>query len=127
MPKSLEQFLLIALYTLTTSSALILVKLGTKSGAPLQIVDGRLLFNLTPALFVGIALYAIGFVVFTYLVSKYDLGYVLPITTAVVYTTVFTVSLFVFNEVFTVAKVMGIILILIGVFLLNVSSAGAAK
>lgn len=121
MTQSLEQFLLVALYTVCTSSALISLKLGSKTGAAVQIADGKLLFNVTPALVIGIGLYAIGFVVFTYLVSKYDLGYILPLTTAVVYTTVFTVSLFVFNEAFTFTKVLAIALILIGVFLLNLS------
>lgn len=123
MSKALEQIFLISFYVLATSSALIILKLGSKSGAPLQIVDGRLLFNLTPALLAGIALYCVGFLLFTYLVSKFDLGYILPLTTALVYMVIFTMSFFVFHEVFSVAKIIGISLILLGVLLLNINGS----
>ncbi len=121
MPKILEQILLTAFYVIATSSALITLKLGSKGGAPIQIADGKLAFNLSPAVLAGIALYGVGFVLYAYLISKYDLGYIIPLTTALVYIVIFTASFFIFNEVFTITKILGISLILLGLLLLNVN------
>jgi multidrug transporter EmrE-like cation transporter len=67
-------------------------------------------------------LYGTSFVIYTFLIAKYDLGYIIPLTTAIVYVLIFIASFFIFNEVFTALKVIGIVLIVIGVALLNVKS-----
>jgi multidrug transporter EmrE-like cation transporter len=112
---------LIALYILTTSSALILLKLGAKTGAPLAAVEGRIHLNLNPLVVGGITLYGTSFLIYTYLVAKYDLGYIIPLTTALVYVMIFTASFFIFKENFTALKITGIVLILSGVVFLNLN------
>src|SRR5579862_5371655 len=111
--------LLIAAYVLAASLGLIALKLGSKSGAPLQMISGKLHLNLTPLVLVGIALYGTSFLLYTYLISKYDLGYIIPVTTGLIYIVIFTASFAVLHEVFTVAKIAGITVILLGLFLLN--------
>jgi multidrug transporter EmrE-like cation transporter len=68
---------------------------------------------------VGIALYGTSFLLYTFLISKYDLGYIIPLTTAFVYVLIFFASFFIFKELFTVFKITGIFLILMGIVLLN--------
>ena len=113
--------ILIALYVLTTSSALVVLKWGAQSGAPAQFINNKLHLNLNPYVVTGIALYGTSFLLYTYLISKYDLGYIIPVTTAFVYVLIFLASFVVFKEVFTVIKIMGIALILGGVILLNIN------
>jgi drug/metabolite transporter (DMT)-like permease len=110
---------IIALYVLATSSALIVLKLGTKTGAPVRFLDNKLQFNFTPYTITGIALYGVSFLLYVYLISKYDLGYIIPLTTAFVYIAIFTASFFVFKEVFTATKILGIALIVAGLLFLN--------
>jgi len=105
-------------YVLATSFALITIKLGSKAGAPIS-YDSGLHFNLNPYAIVGILLYGISFVLYIYLISKNDLGYIIPLTTALVYTLIFIASYFIFHEVFTVMKISGIALILVGVLLIS--------
>ena len=114
--------LLLPLYILITSSALIVLKLGSKDGALAQMVDGRLHLNLTFYTVTGVALYGLSFIVYTYLLSKYDLGYIIPLTTALVYIIIFTASFVIFKESFTLVKVLGIVLILAGLAMLNVKA-----
>lgn len=111
-------FLLI--YVAATSLGLIFVKLGTADGVPIKISDGRLQLMLNPQVVGGIMLYAISFMLYVYLISRNDLGYIVPLTTAMVYITVFTGSFFIFHETFTVAKIISITLILIGIICLNI-------
>jgi drug/metabolite transporter (DMT)-like permease len=111
--------ILIAMYVLATSAALVVLKLGSKSGAPAQFLDGRLHLNITPFTILGIFLYGVSFLMYIYLISKYDLGYIIPLTTALVYVLIFIASFFIFREAFTTIKIIGIILIVFGVALLN--------
>lgn len=111
--------LLIATFIIATSSALILMKLGTKTGPPFHIASSRLQFNLNFFIVSGILLYGISFLIYTFLISRYDLGYIIPLTTAFVYIVIFTASAFIFNEIFTATKIIGIALIVVGLVFLN--------
>jgi len=111
--------ILTIVYILTTSSGLILLKLGTNSGPPVSFVENSLKFNFNLYLISGIALYGLSFLLYIYLISKFDLGYIIPITAAFVYILIFTASFFIFHEAFTMIKISAITLIILGVILLN--------
>jgi small multidrug resistance pump len=110
---------IIGLYVITTSLALIVLKLGAKSGAPVHYLNERLHFNLNLYVLGGVALYGLSFLVYVYLISKYDLGYIIPLTAAFIYLIIFTASYFIFKENFTAAKIAGIALITAGIIFLN--------
>lgn len=99
--------------------ALIVLKLGTKAGAPIQFLDGKLQLNINVYTVAGIALYGTSFLLYMYLLSKYELGYIIPLTTALVYILIFTASFLIFKEVFTITKMIGIAFILVGLAFLN--------
>lgn len=116
---------ILALYILATSAALVALKWGSEhGGAPVETVNNKLHFNLNAYVISGVLLYGISFVLYTYLIAKYDLGYIVPLTTALVYILIFTASYFIFHEVFTAAKVAGIVLIVAGLILLNLKTSG---
>ena len=114
--------ILIGLYVLTTSAALIIIKLGAKTGLPINFVEGKLHLNITIYTITGVFLYGLSFLTYVYLVSKYDLGYIIPLTAALVYILIFTASFTIFKETFTLIKIMGIALIVLGLFFLNLKS-----
>jgi small multidrug resistance pump len=111
--------IILLLYVAATSLALIFVKLGTASGLPIKIVDSKIHFNITFFSTVGIFLYGVSFLLYIYLISKNNLGYIIPVTAALVYTIIFLASYFIFHEVFTVTKIVGIVLIVGGLIFLN--------
>lgn len=111
--------IIIGLYVLATSLALIFLKLGSGSGAPFTFANSRVHFNLGWYSSAGLILYGASFLFYTFLISKYDLGYILPLVTAFVYIAIFIASYLIFHEIFTVTKVVGIVLILTGVVFLN--------
>lgn len=114
--------ILIALYVLTTSSALVVLKLGSGAGAPISFVNGKVHLNLNLYVASGIILYGVSFLLYMYLISRYELGYIIPIAAAFVYLLIFGASFFIFKEAFTVIKVAGIVLIVAGLILLNLKS-----
>lgn len=111
--------IILAVYVLATSSALVVLKLGTKTGAPVNYIDHKLQFNINAYIVAGVALYGLSFFVYLYLISRYQLGYIIPLTTALVYILIFTASFFIFNEAFTILKIAGIALIVVGLAFLN--------
>lgn len=111
--------ILLLIYTLVSTVGLVLLKLGSATGAPISFIDGRLHFNLGLYATGGIVLYGFSFILYTYLISKNDLGYIIPVSTALVYIGIFLASFFIFKEPFTAIKILGICLILGGVVLLN--------
>lgn len=114
--------LLILLYVAAASLGLIFVKLGTEHAAlPLRFVEGKLYLSFNGFVFAGIFLYGVSFLVYMYLLSRFDLGYIIPLTTALVYTVILCASFFVFHEAFTFIKIVGVTLILAGVILLNLN------
>ena len=111
--------LIVAIYVLATSLGLIFLKLGTTDGLPVRVINNRPHFSMNLYTAAGIALYAASFLLYTYLISKNDLGFIIPLTTAFVYIVIFVASYFIFHEVFTVTKIIGITLIVCGLIFLN--------
>jgi small multidrug resistance pump len=114
------QNLILGLYVLATSFGLIVLKLGTKSGLPITIVNNKIQFNLSFYSIAGIILYGLSFALYIYLISKFDLGYIIPLVTALVYIIIFVASFIIFKESFTSLKILAIVLILTGLILLNI-------
>ncbi len=113
--------LLITIYVLATSSALIALKMGTKNGSPLSYINDKLTLNINASLVLGILFYGLSFVIYIYLIAKYDLGYIIPLVTAFVYICIFVASYFIFKEVFSLSKIIGITLIISGIVFMNLS------
>lgn len=103
----------------TTSIGLIVLKLGSKGGALVELSNGKPVIHLTPLTVIGVLLYGISFLLYIYLLAKNDLSYIIPLTTALVYMVIFVASAFIFKESFTVLKIIGISLILAGVVLIS--------
>lgn len=115
------QKIIIAIYVITTSLGLVILKLGAKAGPPVEYLNNRLHFNVNYYTVSGVVLYTISFLFYIYLISKYDLGYIIPLAAAFVYILIFIASAIVFNEVFTAFKIAGIVLIVSGLVLLNLN------
>jgi len=104
---------------LSTSLGLIAIKQGTGSGLPITFSAEKLQFHLNFFNIIGIFLYGVSFLLYVYLISKFDLGYIIPLTTALVYVVIFVASYFIFKEAFTAMKIAGIVLIVSGVIFLS--------
>ncbi len=111
--------IILTLYVLTTSLGLVILKLGTSAGVPVSYLNGKLHFNINLYTISGLILYALSFALYIYLISKYDLGYIIPLAAAFVYILIFIASFIIFKEVFTITKIIGIALILGGLIFLN--------
>jgi drug/metabolite transporter (DMT)-like permease len=115
--------LLIAIYIAATVGGLVLLKLGTGVGSPISLADGRLVLNISALALLGIIVYGVSFLLYIVLISKFNLSYIVPLTTGIVYVLIFVTSYFIFKESFTPLKIIAVIMIMGGVVLLNSTPA----
>ncbi len=113
---------ILAIYVVATSLGLIVLKLGTKAGPPVDLVHHRIHFNINLYTVGGTTLYGASFILYIYLISKNDLGYIIPVASAFIYVLIFLASYVIFKEVFTITKIIGIVLIICGLVVINVKS-----
>lgn len=114
-------YILLFVYVITTALGLVFIKLGTTSGLPIAIVENSIKLNLNLQSVAGLILYGLSFLLYIYLLSKFDLGFVIPLTTALVYILIFIASFIIFKESFTAMKIAAIVLIMAGVVMLNIN------
>ncbi len=65
----------------------------------------------------GLLLYGVGFTLYLYILSKFDVSYIYPIITASIFILLITFSSLILNEPITVKKVIGITIIIVGIII----------
>ncbi|WP_243767668.1 EamA family transporter [Paenibacillus agricola] len=73
-------------------------------------------------LIMGMCLYIISFLMYAYIISKNDLSYIIAVLGAAVTIISILVGIFVFHEQINVYKVIGILIIIVGVVLVNIKT-----
>jgi len=116
--------LYIILYLVLTVSGLVLLKSGLAQTQLLGLID--LIKNLLNFKFLlvhwkfvlGILCYGLSFITWMFLLSKKDLSNIYPLTVGIVYALIMAASVVFFHEQFTLYKIIGVILIGLGILFL---------
>lgn len=116
----MSSFILIAIYIIFTVSGITLMKIGTGRAFEFSLSAGnfKLVFNYM--LLCGILCYLISFILYIFLISKYNLNFIVPLTTGIVYILIFGLSLTLFKEPVSVTGAVGFFLVIAGVVFLNI-------
>ena len=113
-------YLLIILYLICASLGQILFKYGCNKSFKLEFYNGTLNFNLNIISIIGLFLYVISFILFFYMMSKYNLSYIVPILTGILYISIIMLSTIILKETITTIQLVGIGFILVGVITMNI-------
>ena len=114
------QVISIIIYLILTVGGLILVKLGSDT-INLSIVNGTFNFAMGIKAIVGFLCYIASFIIYTfYIIRKFDLSYIYPIITGITQVLVILASVFILKEHISIPAIIGIVLIIIGIFCLNI-------
>ena len=65
----------------------------------------------------GLVLYGIGFSLYLYILSKFEVSFIYPVLTASIFIFLLTFSSLILNEPITFKKVLGISVIILGIFI----------
>ena len=85
----------------------------------LSIISNFLLWVQNPYLIASIVVCAVGAIFFIYLLGKYELSHFYPLT-ASAYIFAFFAGVYFFNEQATISKVVGLVVICIGIVIISI-------
>ncbi len=71
--------------------------------------------------FVGIICYAISFLLYLIVISKFNLGFIIPILGGVINIMILIVAYFILKEALTFHMLLGAVIIVIGIVIMNIS------
>lgn len=114
----------IILYIILTVSGLVLMKIGlmqTNLSGLSELLKN--VFNIKFLLIhwqyvLGMICYATSFLTWMFLLSKKDLSFIYPLTIGIIYVLIMFSSVIIFHEHFTIYKIIGTILIGLGILFL---------
>ena len=114
------QIISIIIYLILTVGGLILVKLGSDTIST-SLPNGTFNFAMGINPIIGFICYIASFLIYTfYIVRKFDLSYIYPIITGITQVLVILASVFILKEHISIPAIIGIVLIIIGIFCLNI-------
>jgi multidrug transporter EmrE-like cation transporter len=107
------------IYFFFTCTGMVLIKLGGQSSHNVFLTLPILDFKLSPVSLLGFFTYGLSFLLYSSLLTKYELTFLNPVTIGITAILIFLCGVMFFNEAVTFAKLSGLFLILCGVLIVN--------
>ena len=118
--ESSMKYVLIVIYLILTVSGLILYKKGANSNFVLEIKNNALNIKLSLVSIAGLLCYLFSFLMYMLILPKFDLTFIYPLMTAISYIGIYILSIFILNESVTTLGIIGSIIIMVGIFIVNI-------
>lgn len=112
-------YILIAVYLIFSLAGVFLFKIGCQKEFLVSVSTGIFSLNISLISIMGLLSYVCSFLMYMFLISKFDMTYIVPVTTGITYILTFILAVLIFKESVTVNKVIGSVLILAGVLVIN--------
>ena len=114
------QYAFISVYILFTTGGLVLMKMGNNAGT-LAIQDSTVNFSVNTISLIGLILYIVSFLMFTKIVTTYDLSYIYPMLAGIVQVLSLIAAIFILKESISWIGIVGVALVIIGIVVMNIS------
>lgn len=119
--KNIFNIILFFIYIIFSVGGLILFKIGS-GGTKINLYKNFLNLNIDINMLLGILCYGISFILWLFIVSKFNLSYIVPMSVGMVNILILFGSKYFLNESISFLKVLGILIILLGLFIINYSN-----
>lgn len=110
---------LVVLYLILTVSGLILYKFGANKEFVFSVSNGIFQIKLSLISIIGLVCYLFSFLIYMLVLPRFDLTYIMPVTSGVTYISTFILSVLVLKESVQVNSIVGSIIILVGIIIMN--------
>lgn len=114
------KYLLVALYLFLTVSGLVLYKYGANKGFGASLSGGFFNLNLSVISIIGLLFYLISFLIYIFILPKFNLSFIMPLTSAISYVSIFILSILILKETVTLTGIIGAVVIGIGIVIINI-------
>ncbi len=113
------QYILLGLYLAATIGGVLLLKGGAaETGFAVQ--HGNIMLNFSWMFLAGFFCYFCSFLLFTMLLSRFNLNYIYPLAAGLVNVAVVLAGVLLFKEKVTIYGILGVGLVIAGVILMNI-------
>ena len=111
--------LLVVLYCVLTVAGLILYKVGANHEFVFMIKNNIFQIKMSLISLIGLCCYVCSFLIYILLIPRFNLSYILPVTAAITYISIFILSVLLLKEQVTLNSIIGTVFILIGILLMT--------
>ena len=122
MKLDLKKFILVVMYILLTIAGLVLMKVGGNTGN-IKLEKDCFIFSMSFLSLLGFICYISSFLIFTNIVVKFKLSYIMPITAGLIQVLTLLSGYIVFKENVTINGIIGVILVILGIVVMNIKSS----
>lgn len=112
------KYILVVIYLILTNSGITLIKLGGSS-TTMSLKGGNFAISMSFISILGYILYIFSFLLWTKILTMFDLGYIVPIVTGISQIIILLIAMGVFHENISVMGFIGIALTISGIICLN--------
>lgn len=116
------KYVLCIVYILFSVSGLTLIKIGSLQPLDKSIIVPIIDLNLSKATLGGILCYGISFCLYLGVISKFDLGLIIPLLGGIINIAILLISFFILKEQLTYNVVLGAVIIIIGIVIMNLNN-----
>lgn len=117
--KMVLNILLVAIYATLTVSGLICYKYGTNIAFNATMKNANFSLNINIIAIIGLFLYLLSFLLYMIVLPKFNLTDLMPIISAITSIAIYLLSIMFLKEEITIQKALGIVIIIIGVFIMS--------
>lgn len=120
--KKVDMFKIITviLYLVLTVSGLILYKYGANKNFAISFTNSVFNLKISFISILGLLCYLASFILYMTIIPKFNISYIMPLTSAISYISIFILSAMVLGEKLTINGIIGAIIILIGIVIINI-------
>lgn len=115
----MKKSILVVVYIILTILGLVLMKLGGNTGS-LAVEGGSFSFSMNFISLLGFVSYILSFLLFTNIVVKFDLSYIMPITAGIIQVLTLLSGYLIFKENISINGIIGVSLVIIGIIIMNI-------
>lgn len=112
--------ILFVVYLILSIGGMILVKCGVANPLTIALKDSSLSVSAGFITIFGLIMYICSFLIWTKLVTLYDLSFFVPIATAITQVVVLILAVLIFKENISVLQFVGILLAISGIVMMNI-------
>lgn len=117
----MKKTILVIFYVVLTILGLVLMKLGGNTGT-IEIFKSTLHFSINFISLVGFICYIMSFLIFTNIIVKFNLSYIMPVTSGIVQILTLVSGFIIFSEKITIKGIIGALMVILGIVIMNIKS-----
>lgn len=117
----MKKTILVIFYVVLTILGLVLMKLGGNTGT-IEIFENTLHFSINFISLVGFICYIMSFLIFTNIIVKFNLSYIMPVTSGIVQILTLVSGFIIFSEKITIKGIIGALMVILGIVIMNIKS-----